>query len=161
MAAQQKITTFLWFDEDAEQAVRFYTSIFKDAKVLEETRYPEGGPRPKGTILTIKFQLAGQEFIALNGGPRSPFTEAISLFVSCEDQAEVDEYWNKLLADGGEPSQCGWLKDKYGLSWQVAPTVLLRMLSDKDPAKAKRVMDAMMQMVKIDIAALQRAYDQR
>ena len=161
MSPKQKITTFLWFDQNAEQAVRFYTSIFKDSKILEETRYTEGGPMPQGTILTIKFQLAGQEFIALNGGPEFRFTEAISLFVNCESQAEVDEYWNKLLAGGGEPSQCGWLKDKYGLSWQVAPTVLLEMLQDKDRARAKRVMDAMMQMVKIDIAALQKAYAQR
>ena len=158
---KQKITTFLWFDDNAEEAVRFYTSIFEDAKVLDVTRWGEGGHAPKGSVLTIEFQLAGQKFIAMNGGPQFHFTEAISLFVSCETQAEVDLYWEKLLAGGGQTSACGWLKDKYGLSWQVAPRRLLEMIRDPDPAKAKRVMDAMMQMVKLDLPTLQRAYDQR
>jgi predicted 3-demethylubiquinone-9 3-methyltransferase (glyoxalase superfamily) len=156
----QKITTCLWYDDDAEEAVRFYTSIFKDSKVLSETRWGEGGPVPKGTLMTAKFQLAGQEFIAFNAGPMFKFTEAISLMVNCESQAEVDDLWEKLGA-GGEYSQCGWLKDKYGLSWQVTPIALMEMMADKDAAKAKRVMDAMLQMGKIDIARLKQAYDQR
>ncbi len=156
----QKITTFLWYDDDAEEAVRFYTSIFKNSKVLSETRWGEGGPLPKGTLMSAKFQLAGQEFMALNGGPMFRFTEAISLLVNCENQAEVDDLWERLGA-GGEYSQCGWLKDKYGLSWQIIPTALGEMLGDKDPAKAKRVMDAMLQMDKIDIARLKQAYNQR
>jgi predicted 3-demethylubiquinone-9 3-methyltransferase (glyoxalase superfamily) len=161
MPIKQKITTFLWYDDKAEEAVRFYCSIFKNSNVLSETRWGEGGPVPKGTLMTAKFQLEGQEFIALNGGPVFHFTEAISLMVECETQDEVDAYWNKLCADGGEPSQCGWLKDKYGLSWQIVPAALMQMLSDKDAAKSKRVMQAMLQMQKIDIARLKQAYDQR
>jgi len=159
MPQKQKIITSLWFNNEAEEAIRLYTSIFKDSKVLDETRW--GGPLPKGTLLSAKFQLAGQEFIALNGGPAFQFTEAISLLVNCESQQEVDELWAKLTADGGEPGQCGWLKDKYGVSWQVIPTVLLKMMQDKDPAKARRVTEAMMQMGKLDIARLQQAYDGR
>lgn len=153
----QKITTFLWFDTEAEEAVKFYTSIFKDSKIISETRWPEGGPSPAGSLLVVDFELAGQEFQALNGGPEFKFTEAISLVIKCADQEEVDYYWEKLLADGGEESQCGWLKDKYGLSWQVTPTILLELLRDKDRAKAGRVMQAMMKMIKIDINTLQDA----
>jgi predicted 3-demethylubiquinone-9 3-methyltransferase (glyoxalase superfamily) len=156
-----KITTFLWFDDDAEEAIRFYGTVFGDANVREETRWGDGGPVPKGTLMTARFTLAGQEFMALNGGPMFEFNEAISLFVSCETQAEIDRLWTKLIAGGGEPSQCGWLKDKYGLSWQIAPTVLGQMLQDEDAAKVARVTAAFMQMTKFDIAALQRAYDGR
>ena len=161
MPTKQKITTFLWYDDKAEEAVRFYTSIFKNSKIVSETRWGEGGPMPKGTLMTSKFQLEGQEFIALNGGPLFHFTEAISLFVDCDTQEEIDAYWDKLISGGGEPSQCGWLKDKYGLSWQIVPNSLIEMLSDKDPAVCKRVTAAMMQMQKLDIAKLKRAYDQR
>jgi predicted 3-demethylubiquinone-9 3-methyltransferase (glyoxalase superfamily) len=160
MRPKQKITTFLWYDDDAEEAVRLYTSIFKDSKVLEQTRWGEGGPLPKGALMTARFRLAGQEFMALNGGPMYRFTEAVSLLVDCESQQEVDELWEKLGA-GGEPGRCGWLKDRYGLSWQIIPSVLGKMLGDEDPAKAKRVVDAMMQMGKLDIARLQQAYDGR
>jgi len=153
----QKITTFLWFDNQAEEAVKFYASIFKDAKIVSETRWPEGGPGPVGSVLVVEFELAGQRFQALNGGPQFKFTEAISLVINCEDQEEVDYYWERLLADGGQESQCGWLKDKYGLSWQVQPRVLIELLGDPDKAKAERVMNAMMQMTKIDIAALKKA----
>jgi predicted 3-demethylubiquinone-9 3-methyltransferase (glyoxalase superfamily) len=139
--------------------MHFYVSIFKNSKVGGLTHYGEGGPRPAGTVLTASFELFGQEFVALNGGPHFKFSEAISFVVNCETQEEVDEYWGKLSA-GGKTQQCGWLKDKYGLSWQIVPTALPRMLKDKDPEKAKRVFDAMMKMIKIDIAALQRAYDQ-
>ncbi len=161
MPIEQKITTFLWFDHEAEEAIHFYLSIFKDSKILAETRWSEGGPFPKGTLMTANFQLAGQEFMALNGGPQFRFTEAISLLVNCETQSEVDELWEKLCAGGGEPGQCGWLKDKYGLSWQIVPTVLGKMLGDKDPARAKRVAEAMLQMGKLDIRRLQAAYDKR
>jgi predicted 3-demethylubiquinone-9 3-methyltransferase (glyoxalase superfamily) len=154
----QKITPFLWFDNNAEQAVKFYLSIFKDSKILSTTRYGEAGPGPAGTVLTISFQLEGQEFVALNGGPQFPFTEAISLSVNADTQEEVDEFWEKL-SEGGEKSRCGWLKDKFGLSWQVNPSILGEMLQDSDPEKAKRVMLAMLQMDKIDIAKLKQAYD--
>ncbi|HEX5053250.1 MAG TPA: VOC family protein [Planctomycetota bacterium] len=160
MSKKQKITTFLWFDDDAEAAVHFYVSVFKDSKVLSETRWGEGGPVPKGTLMTATFELAGQRFMALNGGPMYHFTEAVSLFVDCENQREVDELWQKLSA-GGEPGHCGWLKDRWGLSWQVIPTVLGEMLNDKDPAKSRRVGAAMMAMGKLDIAGLQKAYDGR
>jgi predicted 3-demethylubiquinone-9 3-methyltransferase (glyoxalase superfamily) len=150
----QKITPFLWFDGKAEEATHFYVSIFKNSRVLSVM------PGPDGKALGTSFELEGQEFKALNGGPKYKFTPAISLFVNCETQPEVDELWDKLLAGGGSPDQCGWLKDKYGLSWQIIPTALGRLMSDKDRAKAGRVVQAMMQMVKIDIAALQRAYDQ-
>ena len=149
----QKIIPFLWFDNNAEEAVNFYTSIFKDSKVLSKT------PGPDGKILMATFQLEGQTFYALNGGPRFKFTEAISLFVNCESQAEVDELWETLSA-GGAQGHCGWLKDKYGLSWQIIPTALGKLMSDPDPVKAGRVAQAMLQMTRIDIQALQRAYDQ-
>ena len=153
----QKITPFLWFDNNAEEAMNFYISVFKDSKILSVTRYGEAGPGPKGSVMTGKFQLAGQEFMALNGGPHFKFTEAISFVVNCESQEEVDEFWEKLV-EGGEESQCGWLKDKYGLSWQIVPTILVEMLQDKDPEKSQRVMKAMLQMIKIDIKTLKQAY---
>ena len=159
MSIKQKITPFLWFDGNAEEAMNFYVSIFKDSKILEVTRYGEGGPGPKGTVMTGRFQLEGQPFIALNGGPMFKFTEAISLFVDCEGQEEVDRLWERLTASGGAPSQCGWLKDRFGLSWQIVPSVLPRMLADKDPVKAMRAMQAMLKMTRIDIAALRRAQE--
>jgi predicted 3-demethylubiquinone-9 3-methyltransferase (glyoxalase superfamily) len=149
----QKITTFLWFDGDAEEAMKFYVSVFKNSKILSTM------PGPDGKVLTGTFQLEGQQFMALNGGPHFKFTEAISLFVNCETQAEVDDLWNKLTAGGGAESQCGWLKDKFGLSWQIIPSALGRLLGDKDRVKAGRVMQAMLKMRKIDIAKLQQAYD--
>ena len=152
-----KITPFLWFDGKAEEAMNFYISIFKNSKILSVTRYGEAGPGPKGTVMTAKFELNGQEFIALNGGPQFTFTEAVSFVVSCETQQEVDELWEKL-SQGGQKSRCGWLKDKYGLSWQVIPTVLVELLQDKDPEKSNRVMQAMLQMDKIEIETLRRAY---
>jgi predicted 3-demethylubiquinone-9 3-methyltransferase (glyoxalase superfamily) len=154
----QKLTPFLWFDNNAEEAVNFYASIFKDAKILDIVRYGEAGPGPAGSAMTVQFELFGQEFIALNGGPHFKFTEAISFSVNCETQEEVDDFWEKLT-EGGTESRCGWLKDKYGLSWQVNPTILGKMLNDKDPQKAKRVMEAMLQMDKIDIPTLKRAYE--
>ncbi|MEK6410715.1 MAG: VOC family protein [Acidobacteriota bacterium] len=154
----QKITPFLWFDNNAEEAVKFYVSIFKNSKVLSVTCCGEAGPGPKGTVLTMAFQLEGLEFIALNGGPQFTFTEAISLSVDSNTQDEIDELWEKL-SEGGEKSSCGWLKDKYGLSWQVNPAILIEMLQDKDPEKAKRVMEAMLQMDRIDIKTLKQAYD--
>jgi len=157
----QKIIPFLWFDDKAEEAVNLYVSLFKNSRIGGMTRYSEEGAqasgRPRGTVMTVEFQLDGQEFLALNGGPQFPFTEAISLVVNCETQQEVDEFWEKL-SDGGETGPCGWLKDKYGLSWQVVPTILGRMLKDKDAGKAKRVMKAMLQMSKIDIKRLKEAY---
>jgi len=158
MSGKQKIKPCLWFDNNAEEAVNFYISIFKDSRIHQLSRYGEVGPGKKGTVMGINFQLEGQQFMALNGGPIFKFTEAISLYVSCETQAEVDELWNKLLAGGGAPSQCGWLKDKFGLSWQIIPTALTDMLSDKDPEKSKRVMEAMLKMGKIDIDKLKEAY---
>ena len=152
-----KITPFLWFDGKAEEAMNFYISIFKNSKILSVTRYGEAGPGPKGTVMTAKFALNGQEFVALNGGPQFTFTEAISFVVNCETQQEVDELWEKLSA-GGQKSRCGWLKDKYGLSWQVVPTALVEMLQDKDAKKSNRVMQAMLQMNKIEIETLRRAY---
>jgi predicted 3-demethylubiquinone-9 3-methyltransferase (glyoxalase superfamily) len=153
----QKISPCLWFDRNAEDAVRFYTSVFKDSKVVNILRCGDAGPWPKGTVLMIQFQLAGQDFQALNGGPEFKFTEAISLSVDCESQAEVDELWAKLTADGGQPSQCSWLKDKFGVSWQIVPRALPQLLNDPNPEKAKRAMQAMMQMGKIDIAKLKQA----
>ena len=157
---KQKITTFLWFDDDAEAAIELYTSLFPDSKVLSRTHWGDGGPVPKGTLMSATFQLAGQQFMALNGGPMYHFNEATSLFVDCADQAEIDRLWQRLTADGGQESRCGWLKDKFGLSWQVAPRGLLEMLQDEDTARADRVMQAMRQMIKLDIATLQRAYEQ-
>ncbi|MBI1775309.1 MAG: VOC family protein [Proteobacteria bacterium] len=155
----QKITPFLWFDGKAEEAMHFYVSIFKNSKVGSVTRYGDAGPGAKGTVMSATFQLDGQEFFALNGGPHFTFTPAISFFVNCETQQEVDELWEKLSA-GGEKNRCGWLKDKFGLSWQVIPSLLGTLLQDKDPEKSQRVMKAMMQMDKIDIKKLQQAYDQ-
>jgi predicted 3-demethylubiquinone-9 3-methyltransferase (glyoxalase superfamily) len=153
----QKITPMLWFDNQAEEAMNFYLSIFKDSKVLSVTRCGDAGPGPKGSVLTTEFELEGQKFTALNGGPQFKFTEAISLVVNCTSQEEVDYYWEKLTADGGQEVQCGWLKDKYGLCWQITPTILIELLQDKDPEKAGRVMQAMMKMVKIDIETIKRA----
>ena len=160
MIAQHKITPFLWFDNQAEKAMNFYVSIFKNSKVISIDRYGEAGPGPKGTVMTASFELEGQRFMALNGGPEYKFTEAISFFVNCETQVEVDELWAKLSA-GGEEGPCGWLKDKYGLSWQIVPTILHELLSDPDPEKSQRVMKAMLKMKKIDINALKRAYEQK
>jgi predicted 3-demethylubiquinone-9 3-methyltransferase (glyoxalase superfamily) len=157
MATKQKITTFLWFDKDAEEAANYYTSIFKNSKILNVARYGDAGPRAKGSVMTVQFQLEGQEFIALNGGPQFKFTEAISLLVNCDSQKEIDELWSRLTAGGGQESMCGWLKDKYGLSWQIVPTALSKLLKDPDPKKSKRVMEAMLQMKKIDIARLEKA----
>ena len=159
MPGQQKITTFLWFDGKAEEAANHYVAIFKSSKILGVARYGDAGPGPKGSVMTVQFQLEGQEFIALNGGPQFKFTEAISLLVNCETQKEVDEFWEKL-SQGGEKNQCGWLQDKYGLSWQVVPTILSKLLQDKDAEKSGRVMKAMLQMTKIDINALRQAYEQ-
>ena len=155
----QKITPFLWFNDQAEEAMNFYTSIFKNSKIGSISRYGEGGPGQPGSVMTANFELDGQEFMVLNGGPLFTFTEAISFFVNCETQAEVDELWTKLT-EGGEESQCGWLKDKYGLSWQIVPSVLGELLNDPDAEKAGRVMNAMLQMKKIDIAGLRAAYEQ-
>jgi predicted 3-demethylubiquinone-9 3-methyltransferase (glyoxalase superfamily) len=155
----QKITPFLWFDTQAEEAARFYASIFPDSRILNTARYGDAGPGPKGSVMTVEFQLDGQRMIALNGGPVFRFTEAISLVVDCKDQKEVDHYWSRLL-QGGQESMCGWLKDRYGLSWQIVPAVLGRLLSDPDAKKAKRVMEAMLKMKKIDIAALEAAAQQ-
>jgi len=157
MPGKQKITTFLWFDGNAEEAANHYISIFKNSKVLNVARYGDAGPGPKGSVMTVTFQLEGQQFIALNGGPHFKFTEAISLLVNCETQKEVDELWSKLTA-GGEESQCGWLKDKFGLSWQIVPSALFKLLQDRDPQKSKRVMEAMLQMRKIDVGLLEKAY---
>ena len=161
MAKVQKISPFLWFDNNAEEAVKFYTSIFGNSKIGKVMRNGDNGPGPKGSVLVMDFELEGQRFNALNGGPMYKFTEAISFFVLCEDQKEVDRLWSKLTADGGNEVQCGWLKDKYGLSWQIVPKVLMEMIGDKDQAKAGRAMAAMMQMVKFDIKKLQAAYDGR
>ena len=158
----QKITPFLWFDDKAEAAAKFYTSIFKNSKIGKTTRYDEEAGeatgRPAGSVMTVEFELEGHQFVGLNGGPMFKFSEAISFVVNCETQEEVDCFWSKLSA-GGEESRCGWLKDKFGLSWQIVPTVLIEMLADKDAVKAKRVTHAMLQMDKIDIPKLQKAYD--
>ena len=154
----QKITPFLWFNGQAEEAVNFYVSIFKNSKAGSIQRYGDAGPGPKGSVMSATFQLEGQDFYALNGGPQFSFTPAISFFVNCETQQEVDELWEKL-SQGGEKGRCGWLKDKFGLSWQIIPSTLGRLLQGKDPEKSKRAMQAMMKMDKIDIAALQKAYD--
>ena len=153
-----KITPFLWFDDKAEEAMNFYVSIFKNSKVLDISRYGKNAPYPEGTAFLVTFQLDGQNVMALNAGPEFKFTEAISMYVNCETQTEVDTLWEKL-SEGGEESQCGWLKDKYGLSWQIVPTALGRLMGDKDPEKASRVMQAMLQMSKIDIKKLQEAYE--
>jgi predicted 3-demethylubiquinone-9 3-methyltransferase (glyoxalase superfamily) len=153
----QKILTFLWFDNQAEEAMNLYVSVFKNSKVLDVTRYGDAGPGPKGTVMTCTFELGGQQFMALNGGPLFKFTEAISLFVNCESQDEIDFLWSKLSVDG--KGQCGWLKDRFGLSWQIIPTSLGKMLSDPGPGKSKRVMEAMLKMQKLDIAKLAQAYE--
>jgi predicted 3-demethylubiquinone-9 3-methyltransferase (glyoxalase superfamily) len=155
----QKITPFLWFDSQAEEAMNFYVSIFKNSKIGKVSRCGDSGPGPKGSVMTAEFELDGQKFIALNGGPIFKFNESISFMVNCETQQEVDELWGKLL-EGGTESQCGWLKDKFGLSWQIIPSALGQMLGDKDPRKSANVMKAMLQMKKIDIAGLKRAYQQ-
>jgi predicted 3-demethylubiquinone-9 3-methyltransferase (glyoxalase superfamily) len=151
-----KVKPFLWFDNQAEDAAKFYTSIFRDSKIGKVARYPEGSPGPAGKVMVVEFQIEGQDFIALNGGPKFKFTEAISFSVTCESQEEVDYYWDRLVA-GGTPSQCGWLKDKYGLSWQVVPTILGDLMAGGDAARAQRVMQAMLKMVKIDIPQLLKA----
>ena len=159
-ATPQQITPFLWFEDQAEQAAKYYVSIFKNSRITGTTRYDEessrAAGRPKGSVMTVQFELNGQEFTALNGGPEFKFTEAVSFVVNCDTQAEVDHFWEKLSA-GGQEVQCGWLKDRFGLSWQVTPTILLRLLQDKDAAKSKRVMAAMLQMKKLDIATIERA----
>jgi len=155
--AQPKITTFLWFDNNAEEAMNHYVSIFKNAKVLGVTRYGEAGPGPAGTVMVCSFMLEGMEFAALNGGPMFKFNESVSMVVNCDSQAEVDDMWARL-GEGGSPSRCGWLKDKFGLSWQVVPRVLIELLQDPDPQKSQRVMKAMLQMDKMDIAKLRSAY---
>src|SRR6185503_15654876 len=155
--ASQKITPFLWFDTRAEEAAQFYTSIFKNSKILHVSRYSDAGLGPKGSVMVVNFQLAGQEFTALNGGPRFTFSEAFSFVVNCENQNEIDEYWSKLTADGGQESMCGWLKDKFGFSWQIVPTELGKLMSAKDPQTASRVMEALLKMRKLDIARLKAA----
>ena len=152
----QTITTSLWFDTEAEEAANFYVSVFKNSQVRNVARYGEAGPRPAGMVMTVDFELDGQQFIALNGGPEFRFTEAVSLQVNCESQEEVDRYWS-VLSEGGEEGPCGWLKDRYGLSWQIIPVALTELINDPDTAKAQRVMAAMLQMKKIDIAALEAA----
>jgi predicted 3-demethylubiquinone-9 3-methyltransferase (glyoxalase superfamily) len=154
-----KITPFLWFDGKAEEAVNFYVSVFKNSKTLSVSRYGDAGPGPKGTVMTVAFELDGQQFVALNGGPHFTFSPAISFVVSCETQEEVDHFWEKL-SEGGKEVQCGWLEDKYGVSWQVVPRILPELLQDKNSEKTQRVSKAMMKMVKLDIKGLQRAYDQ-
>src|SRR5882762_6746645 len=156
----QKISPFLWFDQQAEEAARFYISIFPNSAVRGITRYTDAGPGPKGSVMTVAFELDGQQFTALNGGPIFKFTEAISLVVNCETQGDVDHFWEKLSA-GGQEVQCGWLKDRFGVSWQVVPTILIEMLHDKDPEKSKRVMAAMLKMTKISIERLKHAYEGR
>jgi len=153
----QKITPFLWFDSQAEEAARFYVSVFPNSRIVKTVRYGAAGPGPAGSVMTVAFELNGVPFTALNGGPQSPFSEAISFVVNCQSQAEVDMFWEKLAA-GGKTDRCGWLKDRYGLSWQVVPTVLLVLLADPDPVKAQRTMAAMLKMDKLDTAALERAH---
>jgi predicted 3-demethylubiquinone-9 3-methyltransferase (glyoxalase superfamily) len=159
----QKITPFLWFDDNAEEAAKFYTSIFRNSRIVNVARYGEAGSkssgRPKGSVMTVAFELEGQPFVALNGGPAFSFTPAISLFVNCETQKEIDELWEKLT-DGGEEVECGWLKDKYGMSWQIVPSGIVEMISDRDPARSDRVMQAVVKMKKLDMAELKKAYGQ-
>jgi len=157
MAIQQRITPFLWFDSQAEEAAKLYCSIFKNSEMGQIVRYGDVGPGPKGQVMIVTFKIEGQEFTALNGGPRFKFDEAISFVINCETQEEMDYYWDSLTADGGQESQCGWLKDKFGLSWQIVPTMIGELMSDKDPEKAGRVMQAVMQMKKIDLQKLKDA----
>jgi predicted 3-demethylubiquinone-9 3-methyltransferase (glyoxalase superfamily) len=156
--SEQKITPFLWFDGQAEEAANFYTSVFDNSRILEVARYGEVGPGEKGSVMTVSFELEGQKFVGLNGGPHYKFTPAISFYISCQTQDEVDYFWERLLENGGKPSQCGWLSDRFGVSWQVIPDALIEFLQDEDREKAQRVMQAMMQMVKIDINKLEQAY---
>ncbi|WP_257458083.1 VOC family protein [Archangium lipolyticum] len=158
MATPQKITPFLWFNQEAEEAANLYISLFEDSKILSMSRYGDAGPGPKGSVMVVEFQLAGQRFSALNGGPAFSFTEAISLAVSCDSQAEIDKLWSTLTANGGKESQCGWLKDRFGLSWQIIPSRFTQMMQDKDPKRTQRVMQAMLTMKKFDIARLEEAY---
>ncbi len=153
----QKITSFLWFDGQAEEAVAFYLSVFKNGKIHTTTRYPENGPAPAGTVMTIAFELQGERFVALNGGPGFPFTNAVSLVVNCDSQEEIDHYWEKLAADGGEQIQCGWLKDKFGMPWQIVPGKVWDWMSGDDPARVQRVTTGLWQMKKLDLAELERA----
>jgi predicted 3-demethylubiquinone-9 3-methyltransferase (glyoxalase superfamily) len=153
----QKITPFLWFDGQAEEAVAFYLSVFKDGKIQTTARYPEGGPATAGSVMTIAFELKGQQFVALNGGPGYPFTQAVSLVVACDSQEEIDHFWEKLAADGGEHIQCGWLKDKFGMPWQIVPSQIWDWLNGEDPARVQRVTAALWQMEKLDLAELERA----
>jgi predicted 3-demethylubiquinone-9 3-methyltransferase (glyoxalase superfamily) len=155
----QKIVPFLWFDKEAEEAVNFYVSIFKNSIITSVSRYGQAGPGPKGSVMSLQFELEGLKFIALNGGPQYKFTPAISMFVSCATQAEVDELWDKLAAGGGL-QQCGWVQDRYGLTWQIIPTVLMELLRDRNPKKAQAVMKSMLGMQKLDIAGLKRAYEE-
>ena len=155
----QKVSTFLWFDNQAEQAAKFYVSLFHNSRIIETSYYGDGMPMPKGTVMVIHFTLDGVEYQAINGGPHFKLTPAVSLMVSCGSQEEVDRLWNKLTADGGQEVQCGWLTDKFGLSWQIVPAAFLALLKTANPAQAQRVMQCMMQMRKLDMAALQRAYD--
>jgi predicted 3-demethylubiquinone-9 3-methyltransferase (glyoxalase superfamily) len=159
MPTPQKIVTFLWFNDNAEEAMNFYCSIFKNTKIHEIARYGDTGPGPKGSVMTGRFQLEGQQFIALNGGPTFKFTEAISLVVNCDTQQEIDDLWTKLTAGGGEPVECGWLRDKFGLSWQIVPSMLGELVNEKDPVRSDRVMQALLRMTKLDIAKLKDAYD--
>jgi predicted 3-demethylubiquinone-9 3-methyltransferase (glyoxalase superfamily) len=161
MSKLQKISPFLWFNQEAEQAANLYTSLFEDSKIISLTRYGEAGPGPKGSVMTVEFQLAGQHFMGLNGGPSHKFSEAISLMVHAHDQYEVDSLWAKLTANGGQESMCGWLKDPYGLSWQIVPTRFIEMIKDPDGARAQRVFAEMMTMTKFDIARLEQAYARR
>ncbi|KDN81645.1 VOC family protein [Kitasatospora cheerisanensis] len=155
----QKISTFLWFDQQAEQAAEFYVSVFRDGRITGVQRYSEAGPGEAGSVMLVSFELFGQEYRALNGGPMFRFNEAVSLQVDCEDQAEVDRYWEQLTADGGEPGPCGWLKDRFGLSWQIVPRRMIELLADSDPARARRATEAMLKMGKLDVAALEAAAD--
>jgi len=155
---EQKITVYLWFDGNAEEAVTFYTSMFPGSRIVEAIRYGDAGPGPKGSVMSVVFEMDGRRYMALNGGPRYKFTPAISLFVSCEDQAEVDRLWNRILETGGKPTACGWIDDRFGLSWQIIPKRLMELLREPDQAKSARVMKAMLAMVKIDVAALEAAY---
>lgn len=158
MEIRPKITPFLWFNDDAEQAAEFYVSLFEDSRILHVARYGEAGPGPAGSAMVVTFELDGQRLMALNGGPMFTFSEVMSFFVDCEDQAEVDRLWSALTA-GGQEQQCGWLKDRFGLSWQIVPRALMEMLGDADPAWARRVTEAMLKMVKIEVEALRRAYE--
>jgi predicted 3-demethylubiquinone-9 3-methyltransferase (glyoxalase superfamily) len=155
------ISPMLWFETQAEEAAKFYTTLFKNSKIRQIVRYGDAGPGPKGSVMVVDFEIDGQPFTGLNGGPNFKFTEAVSFVIHCQTQAEIDEYWTKLTSDGGKESQCGWLKDKYGLSWQVVSDAVIKMLSDPDPKRVNRVMEAVFKMKKIDIATAQKAYDQQ